>query len=225
VPVASRIQEADPMTASSLRPSAAAPMPYRVVLNVRQMPTYGHGSRATTWWGTLAFCVVEGMGFVLAIGAYFYLVFINGDWPLSAEPADMFWSSLHTSLMLFSLWPNFMAQRDGAREDIRKVRRDLVIMSVIGLALLGLRVMEIETLHSKWDHNAYGSMVWLLLGFHTAHLLTDVVDTIVLAVLMFTRHGHGRRFSDVGQNAFYWNFVVAAWVPLYVVVYWFPRWW
>ena len=50
-------------------------------------------------------------------------------------------------------------------------------------------------------------------------------DTIVLTVLMFTRHGHGKRFSDVGDNAFYWYFVVASWLPIYMILYWLPRWW
>jgi heme/copper-type cytochrome/quinol oxidase subunit 3 len=40
---------------------------------------------------------------------------------------------------------------------------------------------------------------------------------------MFTRHGHGKRFADVEDNAFYWNFVVAAWVFLYALIYWLPR--
>jgi cytochrome c oxidase subunit 3 len=211
------------MTPDPLQP-LSSPLRNYVVLNLRQLPSYAHGTRSTQWWGTMGFCAVEGMGFVLAFGAYFYLVFINSAWPLSSEPPDIYTSTLHTVLMLASLWPNYLAKRSGEREDLRKVRRYLVIMSVLGLALLGLRALEIALLHTKWDHNAYGSVVWLLLGFHTVHLLTDVVDTIVLTVLMFTRHGHGRRYPNVGQNADYWYFVVAAWVPVYVIVYLFPRW-
>jgi cytochrome c oxidase subunit 3 len=118
-----------------------------------------------------------------------------------------------------------MVKRDGEREDLAKSRRDLVIMSVIGLVLLGLRIMELGSLHVRWDQNAYGSILWFLLGLHTLHLVTDLGDTIVLTVLMFTRHGHGKRFSDIGDNAFYWYFVVASWVPIYLLIYWFPRWW
>jgi heme/copper-type cytochrome/quinol oxidase subunit 3 len=66
--------------------------------------------------------------------------------------------------------------------------------------------------------------VWALLGLHTAHILTDVIDTWVLTALMFTRHAHGKRFSDVDDNAFYWNFVVLSWLPIYVLIYWVPRW-
>jgi hypothetical protein len=32
-----------------------------------------------------------------------------------------------------------------------------------------------------------------------------------------------RRFSDVTDNVFYWNFVVLAWLPLYVLLDWVPR--
>lgn len=208
------------MTAGPL----SAPPRQRVVLNLRQLPSYAHGSRSTQWWGTMGFCAAEGIGFVLAFGAYFYLVFINGAWPLSSKPPDIYTSTLHTVLMLASLWPNHLAKRASEREDLGRVRRYLVIMSVLGVALLALRGLEIALLHTKWDHNAYGSIVWLLIGFHTTHLLTDVIDTIVLMVLMFTRHGSGKRFPNVGQNADYWYFVVAAWLPLYVIVFWFPRW-
>jgi heme/copper-type cytochrome/quinol oxidase subunit 3 len=40
---------------------------------------------------------------------------------------------------------------------------------------------------------------------------------------MFTRHAQPRRFSDVTDNCFYWNFVVLSWLPLYFVLYWIPR--
>ena len=99
----------------------------------------------------------------------------------------------------------------------------MVVMSLIAVATLPLRAYEFALLPVKWDANAYGSAVWFLLGLHTTHLVTDLGDTVVLAVLMFTRHGHGRRFSDVTDNAFYWNFVVIAWLPIYVLLYWGPR--
>jgi len=41
---------------------------------------------------------------------------------------------------------------------------------------------------------------------------------------MFTRHARaGSRFSDVNDNAFYWDFVVASWIPIYLLIYWVPR--
>jgi cytochrome c oxidase subunit III len=57
------------------------------------------------------------------------------------------------------------------------------------------------------------------------HVVTDLVDTVVLAVLLFTGHGQrARRFVDTAENAMYWNFVVIAWLPIYAIIYWVPRW-
>jgi cytochrome c oxidase subunit 3 len=95
---------------------------------------------------------------------------------------------------------------------------------VLGAIPLVVRIYEFSALNVAWDSNAYGSIVWLLLGLHTTHLITDLVDTFVLAAIMFTRHGPTcRRFGDVRDNALYWNFVVLTWLPIYGCIYWFPR--
>jgi cytochrome c oxidase subunit III len=198
-------------------------MRQRPVENVAELPTYAFGPRMTTWWGTLAFVALEGMGFALAAGAYLYLAWLNPQWPLSAAPPGLLWASLATLVFLLSLLPNHKAEANAKRENLPRVRRDLVIMSLVGLGLLVLRFFEFGTLHVRWDDNAYGSLVWTLLGLHTVHLLTDVGDTLVLTALMFTRHGRGKRFSDVEDNAFYWVFVVLAWLPIYALIYWAPR--
>jgi heme/copper-type cytochrome/quinol oxidase subunit 3 len=194
------------------------------VLDVAALPTYGFGPRMTTWWGTLAFCVLEGTGFVLATAAYLYLAWLNPTWPLSAPPPGLLWSSLLTLLLLASVIPNHLAGESAKKEDLPRVRVLLLVMSAIGLASLVLRAYEFGTLYVSWDQNAYGSLLWMILALHTAHLATDVVDTLVMTTLMFTRHAHGKRFSDVEDNAFYWNFVVASWLPLYGLLYWLPRW-
>jgi cytochrome c oxidase subunit 3 len=90
---------------------------------------------------------------------------------------------------------------------------------------LVLRVFEFTTLNVRWDDNAYGSILWLILGLHTTHLITDFADTVVLTVLMFTKHGQGKRFSDVEDNAVYWDFVVLSWLPIWALLYGFPRIW
>ena len=199
-------------------------MRQRAVADLSSLPTYGFGPKSPMWWGTLGFCAVEGMGFALAAGSYLYLVHVNPQWPLSAPPPDHWPGTVLTLLLLFSLWPNAVADRSARRQNLWAVRRDLYIMSVIGVLAVAIRLYEFAGLHVKWDQNAYGSITWILLGLHATHLITDLGDTLVLLVLMFTRHATGKRFSDVSDNAFYWYFVVASWIPLYILIYWVPRW-
>jgi heme/copper-type cytochrome/quinol oxidase subunit 3 len=55
------------------------------------------------------------------------------------------------------------------------------------------------------------------------HVLTDFVDSMVLAAVIFVGPIDERRFVDVSENAMYWYFVVLSWVPIYAVIYLVPR--
>ena len=47
----------------------------------------------------------------------------------------------------------------------------------------------------------------------------------VLAKLVFTPHGEDpRRHVDVSENSLYWRFVWLSWLPIYLLIYWLPRW-
>jgi heme/copper-type cytochrome/quinol oxidase subunit 3 len=194
-----------------------------VVQDLSALPEYEFEKASAMWWGTLGFIAIEGMGFALGIGTYLYLAAVGTDWPL-APPPDPLPGTILLVVLLVSLWPNHQAAANGRRQDLNAVRRDLVIASAIGLVTIVIRGFEFGALNVRWDTNAYGSIVWALVGMHALHLITDVGDTIVLAVLMFTRHGKGRRFTDLVDNAFYWYFIVGSWVVIYVLIYWFPRW-
>jgi cytochrome c oxidase subunit III len=196
----------------------------RVVLDASKLPPHGLGTASPTWWGTSAFMLIEGTGFALAVAVYLYLMSIAPNWPLNAPKPDLLAGTLLTALLIASVVPNVLVNRWAKNQDLRKVRIGLVVMSVLGLAALIIRAFEFPAVHVKWDDNAYGSVVWLILGLHTTHIITDLIDTLVLMCLMFTRHGDApRRYGDVEDNAMYWNFVVVAWIPLYVCVYWLPR--
>ena len=198
-------------------------MRHRPVQDVSGLPDHAFGVSMTPTWGTFGFMLLEGTGFALAAGTYLYLVWLNPQWPLADKPPDLLWSSLLTAVLLVSVWPNQIAKKSATSEDLPKVRRDLVIMSLVSIVVLAIRAFEFGTLNVRWDQNAYGSIVWVLLGLHTAHILTDAIDTFVLTALMFTRHVNGKRFSDVEDNAFYWDFVVLSWLPIYGLIYWASR--
>lgn len=196
----------------------------RPTLDLSGLPTFGFGPRSPTWWGTLGFIALEGTGFALAGASYLYLARLNSSWPLSSLPPDYWPGTILTALLLLSLLPNHLLSWYAKRCDTGPVRIGLLVMCLFGVVPLAIRWFEFKALNIFWDTNAYGSMLWVLLGLHTTHLVTDVGETLVLTVLMFTRHGKsGRRFGDVEDNVFYWDFVVVAWLPLYFLIYWMPR--
>lgn len=188
------------------------------------LPSYRFGESSPMWWGTLGIVAIEGTVFALAIVMYFYVRTRVDAWPPGLAPPDLLWGSVNTLVMLASLVPNQITKRAAERRDLRMVRIGLVVCLLFALVFLGIRVLEFGALHCRWDSNAYGSAVWVLLGLHTTHLLTDTADTAVLAALMFTGPLEGRRYVDVSENALYWYFVVGAWLPIYLVIYFGARW-
>jgi cytochrome c oxidase subunit III len=193
-------------------------------LDVGGLPPGAFGTRSLTWWGTMGIVLIEGTAFALAIGAYFYLCARMPSWPPdNVAPPDLRWGTLNTLVLLVSLLPNELARRAAERLDLRRVRIWMVACLVCGLLFNAIRVYEFAHLNVTWDHDAYGSIVWLLLGLHTTHIVTDFLDTGVLTVLMFTGPIEERRFVDVEDNAGYWYFVVLTWLPIYGVIYWAPR--
>jgi cytochrome c oxidase subunit III len=199
-------------------------MKEKVVLDLSHLPLHATGTASLTFWGTSAFMLIEGSGFALAIAVYLYLMASASSWPLNAPPPDLLPGTILTVLLLASLVPNLLVTRWAGQRDLRKVRIGLVIMSILGVVPLVPRIFEFPALNIRWDDNAYGSILWVMLGLHTTHILTDLADTLVLTCLMFSRHGDNlRRYGDVEDNALYWNFVVATWLPLYGCIYWIPR--
>ena len=196
----------------------------RIVADVSALPLHGHGIVSPTWWGTLAFMLIEGTGFALGIGVYLYLASIAPEWPLASLAPNPGPGTAMTLVLLASLVPNFLVSRWAGKEDLRLTRIGIAVMALLGIVPLVIRFYEFGALNVSWDSNAYGSVVWLLIGLHTTHIITDVADTLVLAVLMFTRHGDNRRrYGDVQDNAMYWNFVVLTWLPVYACIYGLAR--
>jgi heme/copper-type cytochrome/quinol oxidase subunit 3 len=92
------------------------------------------------------------------------------------------------------------------------------IMSVV------IRAFEYPALNCRWDDNAYGSIVWVVLSSHTLHLATDATDSVVLLAVAFWKPLSRKRFVDFAENSLYWYFIVLSSVPVYLTVYFGARW-
>jgi cytochrome c oxidase subunit III len=193
-------------------------------LDVRHLPSFGFGHRSLMWWGTVGLIAIESTLFAIAAGAYLYLMSRSTHWPPAELPPDAGRATLNTGLLIASLLPAYLAKRAAEALDLPAVRRWVTVSSVASVLVLAVRVFEFDALNCAWDGSAYGSAVWMIMGLHTVHLLTDAYDTLVLNVLLFTGPLEGKRFADVSENALYWFFVVASWLPLYALIHGTPRW-
>jgi heme/copper-type cytochrome/quinol oxidase subunit 3 len=196
----------------------------RANIDVSSLPTFAFGHRPLTWWCTWSLILMEGGMFVVLFAVYFFLRTPVPDWPPGVAHPQPFWGTVNLLVILASCLPNHRAKKAAESLDLRGVRLWLAVMLLFAAVATAVRFVEFGYLNCRWDQNAYGSVVWVSMGTHLLHLVTDLLDTVVLLALFLVGPLEGKRFVDASENALYWYFVVALWVPLYVIIYWVPRW-
>ena len=193
-------------------------------LDVSALPPGAFGSRALTYWGTLGIVLIESTAFALGIGAYFYLATRIPSWPPDGvSPPDLRWGTINTVLLLASMVPNEIVRRAAEQVNIQRVRIWMFVCLAFAVAFVVIRIFEYRHLNVWWNRGAYASITWMVLSLHSTHIVTDLLDSSVLAGLLFIGPVEERRFVDAEENAVYWYFVVLAWLPIYGVIYWAPR--
>jgi heme/copper-type cytochrome/quinol oxidase subunit 3 len=193
--------------------------------DLADLPTHKFGPSSLTWWGIIAFMVIEGGFFMLTFAAYFFLMGHEQGWPPEGRQApDVLAGTLFTIVIILSEIPNTMIKKAARAGDIPAIRRLILVMTAVGAILLVIRGFEFNSLNCRWTDDAYGSLIWALLLLHTTHLITDWGDTVVLGALIYTPVAYeGRRQVDVDENSLYWRYVWLLWLPIYLMIYWVPR--
>ena len=160
----------------------------------------------------------------LCFVTYFYLRDRATDWPPPpTQLPDLFVPTVNLLVMLASVVPMYFVERAAKRLDVRAVKIRQVVTDLFGIAFVSIRFFEFKALNVYWDTNAYGSIVWTIIVIHTFHLVSEVVETIVITVIIHTGHTEPKYMVDATDNALYWYFIIAIWVPCFALIYLAPR--
>jgi len=196
----------------------------KAAIDVRKLPEFAFGNRGLMWWGVVGFLAIETTMLVICFVSYFYLRDRVVDWPPPpvALP-DLLIPTINLFVLLLSVVPMYLTSRAAKRLDKRKTLLWLMVSILAGIAFVVIRGFEFTALNVSWDTNAYGSVVWTIIVIHTFHLVSEVVETIVITVIMALGHTEPKYFVDAVDNALYWYFIVAIWIPCYVIIFLAPR--
>ncbi|HMI88814.1 MAG TPA: hypothetical protein VK550_32265 [Polyangiaceae bacterium] len=192
----------------------------RTGLDVSALPEFAFGARDPMYWGTALLIAIETTMIAMLVSGYFYIRGKFVPWPPVPLSGTARWVGAAELLILIgSAVPNFKTGEAAMRCDLRKTRRWLAVLSILGLfAALG-RVAQFATLGFRWDANAYASMVYALIGLHATHLLLGVGENFLFLFCMFRGPIEKKFMVDVYVNSIYWYFAVGGWLVTYAVVY------
>ena len=195
----------------------------RTVVDASRLPYNIFGTQAHSYWGTIGLMLSEGMTIAISLAAYLYLRKNFDTWP--PKPIENPSLLIPTIALLFLLASNFIGyklSKVAHAKDLSGIKFWMYLLALAGLVSLALRYFEFQSLNVRWDTNAYGSIAWGVLGFHTSLLVTDVLETCGFAGILFARRTQEKHFGHASENAMYWTFTTLAQVPVYVFVFLSP---
>jgi cytochrome c oxidase subunit III len=168
--------------------------------------------------GVVVWLASELMFFAGLFGAYFTLRGINDPWPPSGVHLETVTTSLATVVLLSSSGAMHLAVVAAKRGDRRASIRWLGLTALMGAIFLCNLAFEYAEADFTIDSNAYGSIFFLMTGFHGLHVVGGIVFMGAVAVAIAGR-SRAPAHETVEVCGYYWHFVDAVWVAMFATIY------
>lgn len=174
-------------------------------------------------WGMASFLVSEVAFFSTLIVTY--IAFMGHDvvGPTPAEALALPVVIISTLCLLSSSVVIHAAERALERDEPRIFCLFLAATIGLGITFLALTAMEWHELITKHSltigRNLFGTTYYTLVGFHGLHVTVGVIVMLIVLGLALRRQITSAHRTGVRLVAWYWHFVDAVWIVVFLVVY------
>jgi cytochrome c oxidase subunit 3 len=177
--------------------------------------------------GVILFIVSEVMFFFSFFWGFFHsslapTITIGNYWPpVGIDPFNpLEIPLLNTATLLLSgvtvTWAHH-ALRAGDHEEVVK---GLFLTIILGLFFTLLQFFEYLEAPFAMDSGIYGSVFFLLTGFHGMHVIIGTIFLVVCCIRAYLRHFTTNHHVGFEAAAWYWHFVDVVWLFVYIFIYW-----
>jgi cytochrome c oxidase subunit 3 len=170
-------------------------------------------------FGVVLFLSSELMLFAAMFAAYYDLRSLSGVWPPTGVRLDLLWSTIGTVLLGLSSGTVLLVGHALNRRRVRATRLWLGATIALGAAFLVIAFRGWSTANFRIDSNAYGSLFYMMTGFHAAHVIVGLI--LLSALLLGAREPAfiGDRRAGAEGIMYYWHFVFIVWVGIWATIY------
>ncbi len=158
----------------------------------------------------------------------------TGTWPnfgpagtiTPFETVGPFWlPTINTALLLSSGLTLTIAHHALRASHRGKAIFWMIVTVALGFSFVACQAYEYHhaytELHLRFDSGAFGSLFYMLTGFHGFHVILGATMLTVITLRLIKGHFTADHHFDFEGAAWYWHFVDVVWLGLYLFVYWF----
>jgi cytochrome c oxidase subunit III len=168
--------------------------------------------------GVVVWLASELMFFAGLFAAYFTLRSVNDVWPPDEVELETVRTAIATAVLVASSGAMHMAVVAAKRDDRREAVTWLGITALMGSIFLLNQVTEYAQADFRIDDHAYGSVFYLMTGFHGLHVIGGLVFMGAVAVAIAGR-SRAPAHQTVEVCGYYWHFVDVVWVAMFSTIY------
>lgn len=168
--------------------------------------------------GVVTFLASELMFFSGLFAAWFSLREANDAWPPDGVELDVLQTAAATAVLILSSFTVHRAHRAAEAGDRSSTVRWLLVTVGLGLLFLTNQAVEYATVDFTMSSHAYGSMFFLMTGFHGLHVLGGI-GVMLAVVWVVTGRTKASLDQTVMATSYYWHFVDAVWVAMFATIY------
>lgn len=170
--------------------------------------------------GVVVWLASEMMFFAGLFAAYFTLrAGTDGPWPPEGVDLETGRTAVATALLVASSVTFHRVVSGVARGDRAMALRWLALTVFLGAAFLTNQAWEYAEAPFSLGSHAYGTIFYLLTGFHGLHVLGGLAFMGFAYALISGTGSKAPAAPTMEVCAYYWHFVDAVWVAMFAVIY------
>ena len=169
--------------------------------------------------GTVVWLASEVMFFGGLFAAYFTLRANARSWPPGNVHLETAAAALATLVLVVSSFTIHLAGTARGRGDRLAMQRWMIITLALGALFLANQLREMFTLDFSISSSGYGSMYYVMTGFHGLHVLAGLVLIVVALALSGGETSLERRTPMLESVTYYWHFVDVVWIGLFATLF------
>lgn len=198
----------DPATPPSVTPGPAGPL-----------PSERKGPLSPLHIGVMLWLASDVMFFAGLFATWFVLRAENEVWPPEGLELDVLRSFVFTCVLVLSSLTIHFCVKAAEKGEKSTALGWLVVTFVLGGVFLVNQLAEYAGLDFGITTDAYGSIYYLLTGFHGLHVFGGLVLMLCMLALLYPATTKAPLSGSLTAFSYYWHFVDVVWVVVFIVVY------